>query len=125
MSIVAPQQFYGNWHCTSELFPMLSLDMCVLFPRTAPQLPMRVVISGPAGLATLSLPLAAGPTYRRWQTVLLPLDASLWSMTSGSWEALMTDVDELAINAEFFNGDEATGFDNIRLLLPRAPGGAF
>ena len=64
-------------------------------------------------------PATSGPLLGSWRTYRIPLIESAWTVTSGTWDALLADVTELAIDLEFITGPETTGLDNV--VLARQP----
>lgn len=62
-------------------------------------------ISGPGGSATFDggqPPL----TYNKWFTVVAPIDQANWVVTSGTWAALLTDVENIQVNIELIGSGE-------------------
>ena len=120
VNVVSPSTFHGDWLRAAEVPAMISVDYRLFASSGSRYRGPSLVISGPGGAATLELPTAAGPATQHWQTVLVPLEESIWTVTSGTWEGLLADVTHFEIGAEYTNGEEEVGVDNVRLLLPWA-----
>jgi DNA-binding beta-propeller fold protein YncE len=79
-------------------------------------------ISGPGGAAYVSL--ASGDLNTPacvWKTFEFPIDESSWTLESGSWAALLAQVDECRIDLEYYDATEVIGFDNFGRLTNGCP----
>ncbi len=84
-SMEAPAAFLGNW--TSWGVTSLTHDVKVFAADPAM---FYVVIDGPGGRALWWDPwLSAGGD---WTALTVPMEASLWEVQSGSWNALLNNV---------------------------------
>ena len=119
MHLVSPASFQGDWRLEGQFPGLISMDMRLLSAGGSQSNGPVFRISGPAGTAQLTLPVSAGPSAAHWQTLVVPLDPAIWTV-SGTWPELLANVTYFDLDAEFINGDETSGYDNIRLLLPRA-----
>lgn len=76
----------------------------------------EVRLSGPGGSATW---VGSAPVFSaHWTTVTVPLNATYWTQTSGTWHELLEQVTDVQIRVDHFNdlfGAERTQFDNIAL----------
>jgi len=111
---VAPARYLGDW---SDALPTDSLVLDVYVESTDPDtidspLPAFELI-GPGGRATALEGLNS--PCNQWSRVGLPLDPTLWNVTSGTWTGLLNGVTLLRIRAEYITGDENVYLDNIRL----------
>lgn len=113
---IAPVKFLGDWSgFTAE--DTLSFDVYEVNTSGGAWLTVQQVrIAGPYGAAWANA--AAVPTPPAtgvWLTGRIPFDAAYWTVESGLWEALLTNITSLRIFAEWVNGDEVTRLDNVRL----------
>lgn len=106
--MVAPDSFLGDWHGVSAV----SADL-IEFYGGALWSPAKFQISGPGGSYTHVF--KTRPTSV-WSTFTAPLVESEWTRTSGSWDALLSEVSDFRILLEFASGDESNGLDNVRLI---------
>lgn len=71
-----------------------------------------VRISGPGGVAQWSAPGPDGPTD--WVSLQAPIREADWNVISGSWGALLQQVDEMRVVTEIVAGmPEIDGLDNV------------
>ncbi len=103
----APAKFQGDW----RNYVSVTADVRMVFGTATETFEFR--ISGPGGGAEYKTGLI--PTDS-WQTFSAPLGPEHWSITSGSWDAIIQNVSQLLVEAEFLTGDEACGFDNVHLM---------
>jgi hypothetical protein len=118
--VLAPQKFLGDWSSLDGM-ESISFDhrLFDVGSGTVGFLPYDVGISGPGGEATWEGPTPSGPTD--WLSVIVPLTQDEWSITSGAWEALLSNVTEFRIRIEVVNNaaghpsGEIDGIDNVVL----------
>jgi len=108
--VYAPAKFLGDW--SGLLGETLSLDAkqiagSPLFPDT-----VDFEISGPGGYAVHDT--GSFITYS-WATYSTTITPSAWVVTDGTWEGLLANVTMLRIDAEYVQGDDTFGFDNVEL----------
>jgi hypothetical protein len=72
-------------------------------------------ISGPGGVATVPYDSSVLKADNRWKTFSFLVDPNVWTMVSGDWNLLLTNVTEVSLFPEFFDNTETIGFDNFRL----------
>ncbi|MBU0716746.1 MAG: hypothetical protein KJ749_00725 [Planctomycetes bacterium] len=119
--IIAPSEFLGDWSAMDDV-GTLSWDHLILDAGdgVAEILHGEAVISGPGGSARY---VSATPFAEAWTSFVAPITQSSWSVTDGSWQALLTDVTELRLRIEaVWNGGPAldvTGIDNVALSRPQ------
>ncbi len=79
-------------------------------------------ISGPGGVAYVEL-TAEDLTVpaRVWKTFSFPIDEAEWTLDSGDWASLISNVEECRIDAEYFDGTEVVGLDNFGLRTDDCP----
>jgi hypothetical protein len=120
--VVAPAKYLGDLSSLDGL-GLLEYDHRILSHST----PGCVVdnyfvdLSGPGGTARWIGPQAPdGP----WNTVSVSFDSSDWSVSSGTWSALLSDVQLLRMNIEIVDNsgpcpnEETSLIDNVSLIAP-------
>ena len=118
--IIAPSRYLGNWS-SMDSSGEIRFDFRIfatshpVFPSGTPK------ISGPGGSAYWTgAPVWTAPTS--WLTYAVPIHASVWKVTSGTWSALLANVTELRIlMPASSNASETTGVDNIVLRRNSSP----
>jgi hypothetical protein len=122
---VAPGTFLGDW---SDLDGVGNIfyDHSIISEGTGVfgYDPYYVRISGPGGSAEWEGDTPSGATG--WLSITAPLDESEWTVTSGTWSALLADVTDLRIRIELVQNsggasDEVDGIDNICLNTKSGP----
>lgn len=119
--VYAPSKFLGDWitegatHLTYEIniFDTGSVYLVGNY---------QVMISGPGGTALWVGPKAYGEVG--WKLLDVPILESDWTVVSGTWNALLSDVTELKIATAFYNNympQEINGLDNVSLDIIPAP----
>lgn len=129
--VFAPAPFLGDWNsfdnAAGEIrfdFALFSLGQGQVFEIS----PINIVITGPGGVAVWIGPQLDGPAA--YQTYIAPIDESLWTVTSGTWADLLSDVQSVRFQLELVsNGgpaEDTQALDNVRLVLitPPCPGEA-
>ena len=112
---IAPAEFLGDWsHFDGTGY--LSADLKIISGsqagiHTGP----RFIISGPGGEAVKMWQEADAP-YGYWDTFSVDIMESEWDVTSGTWDALLSDVTGFRVKMEFITGVETTGLDNVMLV---------
>lgn len=124
-ALLAPAAYLGNWSGTGVTD--ISYDVRVFSTGNVYLVGnYGMWISGPGGSARWYGP-SPNPSAG-WLTFTVPIVETAWTLQSGSWDALLTNVTELGINTEFYNNygpsspPELTGFDNIKMTCIPAPG---
>ena len=124
--IFAPSEFLGDWSALDGI-GSISFDHKIFNTGPNPTfVPYRIEISGPGGTALWEGDTPNGTTD--WptspeQTVIAPLSEVAWSLTAGSWSALLSDVSQLSIKIEAVSNPsggtpEICGIDNVQLDPP-------
>ena len=123
--IIAPNKFLGDWSNLDNGNGKLSWDHKIIVEGNPvdPNDPLKAVISGPGGTAEFNSGIA--PSTTNWLTVMATIDESLWSVTSGTWNGLLSDVTDLRLLIEVVsNGPglgEVDGIDNVVLSSSAIP----
>jgi hypothetical protein len=121
--ISAPAKFLGDWSALDGA-GAIKFDHRIFDMGGGLQefLPYRIDIFGSGGAAAYwegANPIGANI----WETVVAPLNASDWTISSGSWSDLLSDVTELHIQIEQVDNTnskaskvEIAGIDNVNLV---------
>jgi RHS repeat-associated protein len=117
--IEAPATFLGNW---SQLGPtgVLRYDHRIFELGTQANgfLPHEVRIAGPGGFAKWTGTTPSGTTD--WSTVTVPINEGDWSVVSGTWQEIISNVTSLEIRSELVSNQssqgDVSGIDNIALI---------
>lgn len=118
--LIAPPEYLGDWSGLDGA-GSISYDHNVIWltgSAFAP-VPYTVRISGPGGEATWSGAIA--PRRPGWTRVTAPISEPSWSVGSGRWDDILTEVQTLSIRIEQFSNMDITGLDSIVLTAPRLP----
>lgn len=113
---IAPRQYLGDW----SSFPStatLSVDIYFRNSSGRPASPNTYIfrLAGPGGDAQTIYVANNYPVFGAWNHYGTTLDPSQWTLSRGTWSALMTSVTSLRISVEYVNGDEVVYMDNVRL----------
>jgi hypothetical protein len=117
-----PSRFLGDWSALNNN-GYVTLDIRVL-SSSGNNLgsPEFVRLSGPGGAAHVSLAAGDLPTSGRiWKNFRFLLNASEWTLDSGSWTGLMAEITACRIDVEFFDNTELIGLDNFGRMLNTCP----
>jgi len=122
--IIAPAAYTGDWSALNGT-GLLSWDFNLFDLGGSPGVitDLRAMISGPGGSATFFSGIS--PVVGTWINVTAPVAQAAWSLQSGGWAALLTDVTELRLEIEpVFSGalpGEVAGIDNVSLTAVPSP----
>lgn len=110
---IAPPGYLGNWSAmTSADSIVVDLFLQQLSGTFSPQ-PYQFRIAGPGGAAhTLA---GYVPPQNVWTPVGAALNPADWVIESGTWSAIVANVNSVLIQVEFISGSEEVRFDNVRL----------
>ena len=117
-----PSMFHGNWSVYKRS-GFVTVDIRMLSSSgTNYGSPDFITISGPGGSAHVAL-TAADLTLapRVWKTFAFPIDLPQWTLDSGDWDALISNVTEIRVDLEYIDGAETIGLDNFGLRLKSCP----
>jgi hypothetical protein len=117
--IIAPSKFLGNWLALGV--SRINYDVKIFQTGTfqLPVAPYRIFISGPGGAANFSGPNPGTNPPPIWVNIDAPVEPAAWTVTSGSWDTLVTNVTRLEITVAFYTNltsFEITGLDNVALF---------
>ncbi|MBN1816575.1 MAG: hypothetical protein JW828_04395 [Sedimentisphaerales bacterium] len=111
---LAPAKFLGDWSSLDGSGIVTADLRIVRRGGTAPDISEFIRISGPGGSAFVPIEPAAFPESSLvWKTFTYPIDASAWTVDSGTWQDLLQDVSECRIVVEFYDGTDTIGLDNF------------
>ncbi|MBL7925543.1 MAG: T9SS type A sorting domain-containing protein [Bacteroidia bacterium] len=111
----APPKFRGNFHTLNDT-GTISFDVRVNTSLTTLSLPPHFIrLAGPGGQATFPITAADAAAMKNvWHSFSIPVVDSLWTITSGTWNALLNNVTVIEIALEYYNGtSETVYFDNF------------
>ena len=113
----APASFLGDWS-SLDGSGVITIDVRLLsFSGTMVGATEFIRLTGTGGVAHFPLDGLDVPTNPlEWKTIEIPIDSAHWIMDSGSWGALLAEVNECRIQVEFVDGTEVVGFDNFGRL---------
>lgn len=115
----APGKYLGNW-TPLDGTGTLSFDHKVidLGAGVFEVGPYTVDIAGPTTSATWTSTTAPNGVTP-WVNIVVPIEESAWSVTSGTWAALLADVTRLRIHVELIGNNQQpndlAGLDNVVL----------
>ncbi|MCA9751440.1 MAG: hypothetical protein KC591_04565 [Gemmatimonadetes bacterium] len=110
--LLAPAWYLGDWSSMNGTGAIAFSFYLETVPVAGRE--VRVELAGPGGSAYVSLPSDdLLPVRRLWRPLSWPLDSSTWTVTSGTWAALLADVQEFAISADVATGNDRWGIDNL------------
>ena len=82
--------------------------------------PYTITISGPGGVAHFSGAPATVAAKNNWVTVAAPLLQADWTVTSGTWKALLASVTVMQISLELVTnntgGTDKEAIDNVEIV---------
>lgn len=112
---VAPADYRGSW-ASLTTYGALKWDHRIVNPGNGTTfLNGRAEISGPGGAAFYQSPVQMNSN---WTTFSAPIKQPSWSITSGTWASLVTNVTSLKIRLEAVWGGtvlDQAGIDNVYL----------
>jgi hypothetical protein len=112
--LIAPSAFLGNWSIYNGI-GSLSWDHIIISTGDVGNIVTpSAIISGPGGTATYT----GGQFQTSWHTLSAPINASSWTVNSGSWSSILNNVTSLKIRMEAVwnkGALDVDGMDNIRL----------
>ncbi len=113
--ILAPAEFLGNWSSIDGIGE-LSWDFNMFRQGIGSIVPLGAIISGPGGEATFNSGIIA--PQDQWVNVSANIIETDWTVNTGNWNALISDVTGLRLNIENVITSslfEITGIDNVNL----------
>lgn len=109
----APPAYLGNW---SAMTGSDTIAVDLFFQHLSGSIvPPGYLfrISGPGGAAR-ALP-GYVPALNVWSTARVSLNPADWVVESGTWSAILANVNSVVVYAEFVSGNEEVRIDNVRL----------
>lgn len=116
--VLAPAMFLGDWS-SLDGNGYITTDLRIV-SRSGSNLGVSefIRISGPGGSAYVTIDPCEFPESNLiWKTFTYPIDSSIWTVDSGTWAGLLSEVAECKITAEFYDSTDTIGFDNFGRLL--------
>jgi DNA-binding beta-propeller fold protein YncE len=111
-ALLAPT-FAGNW-TPADGNATIGFSFTWLTGTIVAGRELRMALSGPGGSAHVSLPSDDFLDYARvWHPLSWPLEESAWTVDSGTWAGLLSDVQEVAISADLAVATDTYGIDNV------------
>jgi len=114
--MVLPWAYTGDWSA-AQTNDSLSFDLFAhpnnYDPLESEGLPL-ITISGPGGSAVAYIDTV--PVFDTWQHFSIALDSAAWLVT-GSWTALLAEVQTVKVRTEFNQGSEWVELDNVLLTI--------
>jgi PKD repeat protein len=111
---VAPPKFLGNWSLLDNHAAEVYVDFKITSYSGTLLVPdFFIKISGPGGEAKIPGSDIITNAYNKWYTLAFPVESSSWTLVSGDWNALLANVTDVRLTAEFINGSETIGMDNF------------
>ena len=118
---IAPSKFLGDWSALDGSGAIRYDQRVISAGSHTGSVFRRILLSGPGGSAEWQGPFPCGGQFctTPWETFFALLDESVWTVTSGTWAALLADVTDFRISADQFitmnPTPDAEGLDNIQL----------
>ncbi len=114
--MVLPWAYTGDWS-SAQSNDSLTFDLYAHEisggPLQTQNLPL-ITLSGPGGTAVAYIDTV--PLFDTWQHFNIALDSASWIVT-GSWTALLAEVQTVKIRTEFISGSEWVQLDNVELSI--------
>ena len=117
-NVVAPSSYLGDLSQSLDhpSTSFISLDAILLDPAVDQNDLDQIILflEGPGGSASIDLGLP--DTVGQWETFTAFLQESEWTITSGNWSDLLSNVSSFEIQVDWVNpASQQTGLDNIVL----------
>jgi len=110
----APTKFLGDWNLLDNHAADICFDLLVTNNTGALLLNDAFLrISGPGGVARIPMNTNVQNAFGQWYSFTFPIQASSWTMVSGTWALLIDQVTELRLCLEFTDGSETVGLDDF------------
>lgn len=119
---ITPAKFLGDWSSLNAN-GYVTLDLRIV-NRSGSDLGSQefIRISGPGGSAYVTIDPSELPESNLiWKTFTYPIDSSTWTVDSGTWLGLLSEVTECRITAEFYSSTDTIGLDNFGRMLNSCP----
>ncbi len=109
----APSKFLGDWTALDNHAAEICFDLRVTTTGTLLANDAFLRISGPGGAAKIAMSSNLQEAFGLWHTFAYPVEASAWTMESGTWSTLLAQVTELRMCLEFSASTETVGLDDF------------
>jgi hypothetical protein len=123
--MLAPAAYLGDWRALDGAGVLSWYHRIVRYGGVYQVVPPTVRLTGPGGVATWTASIIPDSS---WTYVAAPIAAQGWRLDSGSWDALLANVTELAIQMELVDNSvlplDLDGVDNVRLARVDPAGAA-
>jgi len=115
---IVPAKFLGDWSSLDNS-GYVTIDLRIISRSgSAFGTSEFIRISGPGGSAYITLdPSDLPESSWIWKTFVYEINSSVWTVDSGTWADLLSNVTDCQINLEFYDSTETIGFDNFGRLL--------
>ncbi|MCD4819486.1 MAG: PKD domain-containing protein [Candidatus Cloacimonetes bacterium] len=74
-----------------------------------------IKITGPGGEAIIPMDESIEEAYYKWKTFSFLISETVWTVNSGSWNAILNNIEEVRLITEFISGTEVVQMDNIKI----------
>jgi PKD repeat protein len=109
-----PPKFLGDWSLLDNHAAEIQVDLIVTNYSGSVYLhDYFIKIEGPGGIATFPIDNAIEEAFNKWTTFSFPIKASSWTVSSGNWSSLISNVTGLSLTLEYLTGSETVGMDNF------------
>lgn len=114
---IAPVRYLGDWSSASA-DDSLTVDVYVASSISKPIKDSNPIfeIVGPGGRAIALNGVNLPPNA--WHHIGISLNPAEWTVTTGTWQGLIANVQLLRIRAEHIEGNESVFLDNVELTIP-------
>jgi hypothetical protein len=119
-SVNAPAKFLGSFSALDGTGSIQFDHKIIAETGVTGFFPYQIWLYGPGGAATWA---GNSPTgVNDWTTLTVPLNANTWTVTSGAWPTLLTNVNflqieiELVQNSNFAADTDIEGIDNVKVV---------
>ncbi len=112
---IAPPKFLGDWSGLNGT-AALRFDLKVTnFSGTFLISDYFLRLSGPGGLAIVPMDSSIQQAFNQWHSFSFLITDTVWTMIRGEWEALLENVTEIKLLAEYIDGSEIVWLDNFMI----------
>jgi len=110
----SPPKFLGDWSLLDNHAAEIHADINIISSSGGTYLhDFFIKIEGPGGEATFPIDNSIENALGQWYTFSFPIEEASWTVTSGTWTALLSNVNKLSMVLEYISGSETVGFDNF------------
>lgn len=114
---IAPPKFLGDWTPLLD-GGKLKFDLKITTgSSTLIDKDYLIRISGKNSTAEITpADSSLEKAVNQWHTFVFNIDSNEWDVTTGSWDSLISNVEEIRIAVELINGNDVASFDNFCLI---------